>query len=42
MQENETGLLSNCIHSGKLKVDQRPDVSHETIKLLDINPSIYS
>ena len=37
MQESETGLFSNPIHKSKLEMDQRPDVSQETIKPLEDN-----
>ena len=35
MQKNETGPLSYTIHKNKLKMDERPKLRQETIKILE-------
>ena len=35
IQKNETGPLSYTIHKNKLKMDGRPNVRQETIKILE-------
>ena len=37
MQKNETGPLSYTIHKNKFKMDERPNVGQETIKMLEEN-----